>query len=170
MRIEEPTTERSLVTARVPSPLGLLTLVASGDALVGVYFEQHHPAPRVSGRLGASPVLDQARADLEAYLRAPSHRASVALAAQGTELERAVWRELAKIPLGQTRTYGELARALGRPGAARAVGSAVARNPLSIFVPCHRVVGARGALTGFAGGLERKAWLLAHERVAIGPV
>lgn len=167
MTTEPITTERALVTTRVSSPLGELTLFGTDDALVGLYFEQHRPAPRLTGRPGTSRALDQARADLEAYFRGPSHRRRVALAARGTELERAVWRELATIPLGDTRTYGEIAAALGRPGAARAVGSAVARNPLSILVPCHRVVGARGALTGFAGGLERKAWLLAHEGVAI---
>lgn len=167
MRTDSAPTERPLVTTRLDSPIGALTLFGTHEALVGLYFEQHRPAPRLSGRPGASPALDQARADLEAYFRDPSQGPRVVLAAHGTELERAVWRQLAKIPLGQTRTYGEIAAALGRPRAARAVGSAVARNPLSILVPCHRVVGARGALTGFAGGLERKAWLLAHEGVAL---
>lgn len=155
--------EPTLTSLRVPSPVGTLTLVATDEALVSLTFEQHRPAPRAVGAPGTSRVLDEARADLEAYFRTPDHRPRVRLAPRGTALERAVWAELATIPVGETRTYGAIARAIGRPTAARAVGAAVGRNPLSILVPCHRVVGANGALTGFAGGLERKAWLLAHE-------
>jgi len=153
------------ITSRtIASPLGELTLLASERALVGVYFEGHRPAPRTKAtRSGASEVLDEVERELGAYFADPSRSFSAELLAQGTELERAVWSELARIPVGTTRTYGEIARALGRPTAARAVGSAVGRNPLSIVVPCHRVVGKDGSLTGFAGGVERKAWLLAHE-------
>ena len=85
-------------------------------------------------------------------------------AARGTDFQQAVWAELAAIPAGQTRTYGDVAAALGKPSASRAVGAATGRNPISIIVPCHRLVGATGALTGYAGGLARKRWLLDHER------
>lgn len=150
----------------IPSPLGALTLFADAHALVGVYFEAHHPAPRTKpNREGASAVLEAAEADFAAYFEDCTHRFRVPLAAPGTELERAVWAELARIPLGKTTTYGAVARVIGRPTAARAVGSAVGRNPLSIVVPCHRVVAANGSLTGFAGGVERKSWLLTHEGV-----
>ncbi len=160
-----PTTEtRALFCRRVRSPLGSLTLYADARALIGVYFEGHRPAPRVGEtRVGSSAVLDEAEEELRAYFADPTHRVRLRTSAQGTELERTVWDELARIPRGQTRTYGAIAAAIGRPKAARAVGSAVARNPLSIVVPCHRVIGAHGALTGFAGGLPRKQWLLTHE-------
>lgn len=160
----EPVSTR--VSRTLPSPLGELTLVADTHALVGLYFEGHRPAPRVTGaRGGASRALDDAARELEAYFADPARGFCVSSRAEGTPLERAVWAELARIPLGTTRTYGAIAAAIGRPAAARAVGSAVARNPLSIVVPCHRVVGKDGSLTGFAGGLARKAWLLAHEGV-----
>ncbi len=159
--------DETLTSTAIASPLGALTLVADPRALVGLYFEAHRPAPRVRGaRVGSSRVLAQAARELEAYFARPAHRFQLALAPHGTAFERAVWAALREIPVGEVRTYGALARALGRPSAARAVGGAVARNPLSIVVPCHRVVGADGSLTGFAGGLPRKAWLLARERRA----
>ena len=161
------TTETDILfTRRLRSPIGALTLYADAGALVGVYFEGHKPAPRVGEtRAGSSPALDAAEKELRAYFADPTHRMRLRTSAHGTDLERAVWAELARIPRGQTRTYGAIAVAIGRPKAARAVGSAVARNPLSIVVPCHRVIGASGALTGFAGGLPRKQWLLTHEGV-----
>ena len=96
-----------------------------------------------------------------------SSRGSFTLAldlSAGTAFQQAVWRALLAIPAGQTRTYGEIAGQLGRPGASRAVGAATGRNPISIIVPCHRLVGASGAMTGYAGGVARKVWLLEHER------
>jgi methylated-DNA-[protein]-cysteine S-methyltransferase len=161
--------EPSVSSRRIDSPVGVLTLFADEHALLGVYFEGHKPAPRVRETLANAhaSVLDAAARDLDAYFADAAHRFSVRRAPRGTELERAVWAVLARIPRGQTRTYGAIATELGRPGAARAIGSAVARNPLSIVVPCHRVIGASGALTGFAGGLSRKRWLLAHEGVEL---
>jgi methylated-DNA-[protein]-cysteine S-methyltransferase len=161
--------ELSISSRQIDSPVGLLTLLADARALLGVYFVGHTPAPRVRETApGAhATVLDAAAADLAAYFADATHRFTVRRAPRGTELERAVWAELARIPRGETRSYGSIATRLGRPGAARAVGSAVARNPLSIVVPCHRVVGANGSLTGFAGGLSRKAWLLDHESAEI---
>jgi methylated-DNA-[protein]-cysteine S-methyltransferase len=149
----------------VASPLGALTLVADAHALRGLYFEAHRPSPRFVGARGApSAVLDVAAPALDAYFDGdPSLLARVPLALEGTSLERAVWESLGTISLGATETYGAIASRIGHPTAARAVGGAVGRNPLSIFLPCHRVVGASGALTGYAGGVERKRWLLAHE-------
>jgi methylated-DNA-[protein]-cysteine S-methyltransferase len=158
----------TLVHRVVPSPIGALTLFASDRALVGLYFEQHRPAPRsASSRTGASAILDRAEAELDRYFTTREHRFDVALSLDGTELERAVWSSLTRIPTGETRAYGEIALRLDRPSAARAIGAAIARNPISIIVPCHRVIAKSGLLTGYAGGIERKAWLLAHERAAI---
>lgn len=158
------TDDRTLVTREIDSPIGRLTLIATEVALVGVYFEDHRPPPReATDQGGPSRALDLAEADLAAYFGNAAHRFRVRLAPRGSELERATWTELARIPLGTTSTYGAIARTIGRPSAARAIGAAVGRNPLSIIVPCHRVLGASGSLTGFAGGLARKAWLLAHE-------
>ena len=159
-----PSIDRSLLSRIVRSPIGALTLVAEDDALVGLTFEQHKPTPRLrTSRRGTNEVLEQAEAELARYFARRDGRFETRVVFHGTELERAVWVELSRIPMGETRTYGEIADALGRHGAARAIGAAVARNPLSIVVPCHRVIGKSGLLTGFAGGVERKAWLLAHE-------
>lgn len=109
------------------------------------------------------PVLALAAAQLAEYFDGARRDFDVPLAPRGTGFQRLVWRELAKIPYGETRSYGELARALGRPAASRAVGAANGRNPISILVPCHRVIAGSGALTGYAGGLAAKRWLLEHE-------
>jgi len=108
-------------------------------------------------------VLRRAAAQLAEYFAGARRDFDVPLAPRGTGFQQRVWRELAKIPYGQTRSYGELARSLGRPTASRAVGAANGRNPISILVPCHRVVAGTGALTGYAGGLAAKRWLLEHE-------
>lgn len=151
----------------VETTLGRLTLVATDAALMGVYFADHNPAPNLASctRVDSTPMLDSARDELRAYLAGERSTFTVPLAFEGTALQREVWNALRTIPRGETHTYGELAQRLGRPRSARAVGHAVARNPLSIVVPCHRVIGASGALTGFAGGLWRKAALLALEGV-----
>ncbi|HEU4405126.1 MAG TPA: methylated-DNA--[protein]-cysteine S-methyltransferase [Polyangiaceae bacterium] len=154
---------------QVPSPVGPLRLVASASALVGLYFPGHRGAP-APGRPADErhPVLAQAEAQLREYFAGRRLAFSLPLAPRGTPFQRRVWRALVAIGPGETRSYAELARGLGRPTAARAAGAANAKNPLSIVVPCHRVVGSGGALTGYAGGLERKAWLLAHERALGG--
>jgi methylated-DNA-[protein]-cysteine S-methyltransferase len=149
----------------ISSPLGALRLVADGTALAGVYFEDHHPAPIDLGAPSPTdPVLARAAEQLREWFAGARTRFELPLAPRGTEFQRAVWRALSAIPFGELRSYAEIATAIGRPGSARAVGAANARNPLSIVVPCHRVVGTGGGLTGYAGGLERKAWLLSHER------
>jgi len=113
---------------------------------------------------GTTPLLARAAAQLAAYFAGERHTFDLPLAPAGTPFQHRVWDALLDIPYGEVRSYGELARALGRPAASRAVGFANSKNPISIIVPCHRVIGARGALTGYAGGMTAKAWLLEHER------
>lgn len=149
----------------VPSPIGTLQLFTDGSALTAIHFEDHHPTPRIVAEDTRShPVLDRAAEQLSEWFAGERRSFDLRLAPRGTEFQRAVWRALEAIPFGELRAYADIARVIGRPGSARAVGTANARNPLSIVVPCHRVVGTGGALTGYAGGLARKAWLLAHER------
>lgn len=148
------------------SPVGLLRLMADESALTGVYLPEHkgEPPPVQALEGGAHPVLLRAREQLGEYFAGKRKVFDLPLAPQGTGFQQAVWHALREIPYGETRSYGELAARVGRPGAARAVGAANGRNPISIIVPCHRVIGASGALTGYAGGMERKQWLLRHER------
>jgi methylated-DNA-[protein]-cysteine S-methyltransferase len=146
------------------SPIGDLTLVADGSALVGLYFDGHSRTPRLPS-LGArdDSGFDDVRAQLAEYFAGTRTEFSVELAPRGSSFELEVWARLRKIPYGETRTYGQLAQELGDPGAAQAVGNANGWNPISIIVPCHRVVGSNGRLTGYAGGLRRKRFLLALE-------
>ena len=111
-----------------------------------------------------NPLLRSAAAQLDEYFRGKRKRFSLALRLEGTDFQKTVWRRLAEVPYGRTITYSDLAAALGRPGAPRAVGQANHRNPISIIVPCHRVIGGDGRLVGYGSGLWRKRWLLAHER------
>jgi methylated-DNA-[protein]-cysteine S-methyltransferase len=146
------------------SPVGDLTLVADGTALVGLYFEGHRREPRLTSLglfvAGADPTFAEVTRQLGEYFAGERREFDLELAPRGSEFERKVWGLLAKIPYGEKRTYGELAAELGDPGAAQAVGNANGWNPISIIVPCHRVVGASGGLTGYAGGVERKRFLL----------
>jgi methylated-DNA-[protein]-cysteine S-methyltransferase len=148
----------------VDSPLGALTLVASGEALTGIYFEGHLRGPS-PGALGPSDPggFDEARRQLREYFAGERRQFDLPLAPRGEPFQQRVWQLLKQIPYGETRSYGRLARELGDPGLAQAVGAANGRNPLSVVVPCHRVVGADGSLTGYAGGLERKRALLELE-------
>jgi methylated-DNA-[protein]-cysteine S-methyltransferase len=144
----------------IDTPLGPLLAAATVDgALAGLWFDRA-PARDSARDDGA---FDAIREQLDAYFAGDRHTFDLPLAAAGTPWQRDVWTALAGVPYGQTLSYGELARRLGRPTAARAVGAANGRNPLSIVVPCHRLIGAGGALTGYAGGLPRKEWLLRHE-------
>lgn len=159
-----------MLARTLASPLGPLRLVASGDALVAIWLPDHVLPPggaALDAPGGDAPVLAEAAAQLAAYFAGRRLAFDLPLAPRGTPFQRRVWDELRRIPPATTIGYGELARRIGRPHAARAVGTANARNPLSIVVPCHRVIGAGGALTGYAGGLAAKRWLLEHEaRVA----
>ncbi|WP_055585429.1 methylated-DNA--[protein]-cysteine S-methyltransferase [Peterkaempfera griseoplana] len=151
----------------VASPLGELTVTAEGGALTGVYFPRHRGMPAVEG-LGrrTEEGFEEVRRQLAEYFAGRRTRFELPLAPRGEEFQQRVWRLLREIPYGRTRSYGELALELGDPSLARAVGAANGRNPLSVIVPCHRVVGGDGRLTGYAGGLERKRFLLELEAPA----
>ena len=148
------------------SPVGTLTLVASGKGLVAILWPQDDPKrvklPALT-RDDDHPVLVQAQKELGEYFAGKRTRFTVKLDFAGTDFQKQVWKALLEIPFGQTRSYGDIAHKLGRPSAMRAVGAANGRNPISIIAPCHRVIGANGALTGFAGGLDAKKTLLALE-------
>ncbi|WP_326595493.1 methylated-DNA--[protein]-cysteine S-methyltransferase [Streptomyces sp. NBC_01803] len=152
----------------IDSPVGGLTVVAGeGGALTGLYFEGHlrGPAPEATG-VRADAEFADVRAQLAEYFAGERTRFDVPLAPRGNAFQQAVWRLLRDIPHGERRSYGDLARELGDPALAQAVGAANGRNPVSIIVPCHRVVGADGGLTGYAGGLDRKRFLLDLEEPA----
>ncbi len=146
------------------SPLGTLRLLARAGELVGVYLPDQPLRTPVT--IAASPdrVLELAARQLEEYFAGERHAFDVPIAPRGTGFQERVWRALLAVPYGTTWSYGELAHAIGRPNASRAVGTANGANPISIIVPCHRVIAASGALTGYAGGLAAKRWLLDHER------
>ena len=161
----------------IDTPVGRLQALASDDGLCALEFVEPDRESRLAARLQrwfapyeihdqSLPVIDRARDWLEAYF-AGTYGAAVPLEMRGAPFERRVWAELQAIPPGTTATYGDIAKRIGSPGAARAVGMANGANTLAIIVPCHRVVGARGALTGYGGGLTRKAWLLGHEAAMV---
>jgi methylated-DNA-[protein]-cysteine S-methyltransferase len=145
----------------LPSPIGTLRLLSNGAQLTRIEFEgQHSDDAAISS---PDPVLHAAVAQLEDYFRGQRHTFDLPLAAGGTPFQHSVWAALAGIPYGELRSYRDIAHSIGNPAAVRAVGAANGRNPLPIVVPCHRVIGSNGALTGFAGGLAAKRFLLALE-------
>ena len=153
-------------TTRMISPLGTLLLAASDNQLLGVWFDDEAHLPDLSACApdASQPVLRQAQSQLEAYFAVQRSAFDLPLSlATGTAFQQAVWQALLTIPFGSICSYGQLASHIGKPRAVRAVGAAVGRNPLSIVVPCHRVIGANGSLTGYAGGLSRKTTLLQLE-------
>ena len=157
-----------LVLSRFETPLGALLLACRADrAVVALDFEEFEA--RFRARLGKVALANgetpgAVAGALAAYFGGAKEALDgLAVATAGTGFQQAVWEELRTIPAGETRSYGEVARALGQPGAARAVGLANGQNPVALIIPCHRVIGAGGALTGYAGGMDRKAWLLRHE-------
>jgi methylated-DNA-[protein]-cysteine S-methyltransferase len=150
---------------RLPTRLCELLVTDHGRGVSGLYFPDHRRGPEVAPSWLEDPEPFRAlAAELDTYLRGEPVSFEVPLDLRGTAFQLEVWSELQRIPTGTTVSYGELAAAVGRPSAARAVAAAVARNPVSIVVPCHRVVGANGTLTGYAGGIERKRALLTMER------
>ncbi|MFF8653582.1 methylated-DNA--[protein]-cysteine S-methyltransferase [Streptomyces huasconensis] len=151
------------------SPYGPLTLVATDGVLSGLYMsdQRHRPAQETFGERDPAP-FGEAISQLEAYFAGELKEFDLPLRLDGTPFQRLVWDELLRIPYGEIRTYGELAELLGKPGASRAVGLANGKNPISVIVPCHRVVGANGNLTGYGGGLDRKKQLLAFEGAGVG--
>jgi len=152
-----------LTTLMIESPIGPLRLVADGDELVALHLPPHDQ--EVAGaREGKTPVLAATARQLAEYFAGTRRTFDVPLAPRGSGFQERVWRALVAIPFGETRSYGEIARKIGRPSASRAVGAANGQNPIAIIVPCHRVIGANGQLTGYGGGLPTKQWLLEHER------
>ncbi|MEV7975644.1 methylated-DNA--[protein]-cysteine S-methyltransferase [Streptomyces sp. NPDC086519] len=149
------------------SPYGPLTLVAEDGALCGLYMaDQRHRPPEETFGDRDDELFAAAKEQLTAYFRGELKEFTLELRLNGTPFQRSVWEQLSLIPYGETRSYGELAEALGNPKASRAVGLANGRNPIGIIVPCHRVIGANGSLTGYGGGLPRKQRLLDFERGA----
>ena len=163
------TTGPGLAQGVIATPLGPLTALACDAGLMGLWFDRQQHAP---GLLDA-PLDDaqrwiaQARAELDLYFAGRLREFKVALAPRGTVFQEAVWRRLGAIPCGDTVSYGRIARDVGSPQASRAVGAAVGRNPITVIVPCHRVIGENGTLTGYAGGLHRKQALLDIEGIVL---
>ncbi|MCI0509447.1 methylated-DNA-[protein]-cysteine S-methyltransferase [Chromohalobacter marismortui] len=150
------------LTPEPTSPLGMLRILASEHGIREIAFVDSAETPAAP-----SPLTDICREQLSAYLKGELRDFDVPLDPQGTPFQQRVWQALARIPFGETRSYAEIARDIDNLKAVRAVGAANGRNPLPIVVPCHRVIGRDGTLTGYAGGLERKAWLLELERTHI---
>jgi methylated-DNA-[protein]-cysteine S-methyltransferase len=153
----------NLVYKIIESPIGKLKLVASGKGLVAILWEDDNPRRVRLSQLEEDekhPILVETEQQLSEYFSGKRKDFSIDLDMRGTRFQRDVWEVLLAIPFGETRSYGQLAKQLGNPRATRAVGAANGRNPISIIVPCHRVIGSSGKLTGFAGGLETKAHLL----------
>jgi methylated-DNA-[protein]-cysteine S-methyltransferase len=150
----------TLLHTTVPSPIGDLLLSGDETALRGLRMPPHRPAP---GSRRSDATFAAVRDQLHAYFAGGREAFDLPLEMEGTTFQRRVWAALREIPFGATCSYGELAARIDRPGAARAVGLANGRNPIAVVVPCHRVIGADGSLTGFGGGLDRKRVLLEHE-------
>jgi len=170
-------------TLLVPSPVGPLEIAGTEKGVVSVSFARKGVLAKKPAKKSASgkaapakssakaaqvtsvpaPLRDCAR-QLEEYFAGRRKSFDCRLDLQGTDFQKKVWRALLKVPFGKTASYGKIARAVGRPGAARAVGGANHANPVAVIVPCHRIIGADGSLTGYGAGIERKAWLLEHER------
>jgi len=172
-----------LASERIPTPLGEMYAVAGDDGIVLLDFKTRDnfdvEIKRLVGRLalhgqpavivpGRHPHLDLLRSELAEYFAGDRREFTVTVAAHGTDFERRAWQFLQTIPFGQTRSYGQQAAALGTPSAARAVGRANGANFIGIVIPCHRVIGAGGSLTGYGGGIDRKRWLLDHEKKVAG--
>jgi methylated-DNA-[protein]-cysteine S-methyltransferase len=151
------------------SPVGPLMLAGTGDALTVISFERGRRVPRELDWVRREAPFREALGQLRAYFRGRLRDFDLPLAPRGTPFELRVWRALGKIPYGRTISYGELARRIGNPNASRAVGLANGRNPLPIVIPCHRVIGANGKLTGYGGGLDTKRWLLTLEGALAEP-
>ena len=150
------------------SPQGEMLLVATRNGLAGIYFKGQKYFPKKEKTWLHAPdhgPLKQAKRELAQYFAGRRKRFEVALDPDGTPFQRSVWKQISKVAFGKTATYGELAKRSGHPGSARAAGAATGRNPLSVIVPCHRIMGADGSLTGYAGGLARKRALHALEGI-----
>ena len=158
----------SIYSTRIPSPLGQLLLTATPRGLSGLWLlgEKHCPGPAPEWQENPA-VFATAITQLQEYFRGTRQTFDLPLDASGTAFQQQAWAALQQIPYGATLTYQQQATAMGKPAAVRAVGTANGRNPLSIVVPCHRVIGANGSLTGYGGGLPAKQWLLSHEATTL---
>jgi methylated-DNA-[protein]-cysteine S-methyltransferase len=160
-----PTSTEQILYTTIESPIGELLLVGDGETLRGLYMQDgRKPKTIATGWEESSAPFADVRTQLEEYFAGERTTFDVQLAAEGARFEREVWHALEEIPYGETVSYGEIARRVGQPTAARAVGTANGRNPIAVIVPCHRVIGADGTLTGYGGGLERKRLLLELEQ------
>ena len=173
LRMKTKTAPRTThVRKFIDSPVGRLTLVASDDGLAAILWENEDPVRvrlNIVGEDDSHPVLLKAERQLREYFARKRKVFDLKLDAIGTDFQKKVWRALLTIPFGETRSYADIARQIGSPKAVRAVGAANGRNPISIVAPCHRVIGTNGTLTGFAGGLEVKAYLLRLEGIQVKP-
>jgi methylated-DNA-[protein]-cysteine S-methyltransferase len=152
------------LTSTIDSPVGPLTLVARDGRMTNVSMhEQRHMTPPPDDAVTDDAWFKDVAQQFDAYFAGELTSFDLEIDLIGTPFQRSVWEQLSEIPYGETISYGELARRVGNPNASRAVGLANGRNPVAIIVPCHRVIGADGSLTGYGGGLERKTWLLEHE-------
>ena len=140
------------------SPIGLIEIGGTSDGITSLFFvEERRP------EIATNDACEEAVRQISEYFAGSRQEFDLPVTMEGTEFQRQVWQELQRIPFGQTVSYGDLARSIGKPSAVRAVGAANGDNPVSIIVPCHRVIGSNGGLTGYGGGLPRKQWLLKHE-------
>jgi methylated-DNA-[protein]-cysteine S-methyltransferase len=165
MQTEQSKQTTQTLYTTMESPIGELLLVGDGETLSGLYMQDgRKPKQIATGWTESAASFTDVKRQLEEYFAGKRTTFEVKLAAEGAPFEREVWHALEEIPYGETVSYGEIARRVGQPTAARAVGTANGRNPISVIVPCHRVIGANGSLTGYGGGLERKRLLLELER------
>ncbi len=165
-------TSNAVASVAFHTEIGLLRVAATADGVTSVEFDATEGVPQAAPATDppATKVLRKAIDQIDQYFKGTLTHFTVPLAPAGTDFQMRVWNQLGRIPYASTTTYGALARSLGDPNATRAVGLANGRNPIPIIIPCHRVIGADGSMTGFGGGIERKKWLLEHERrVAGGP-
>lgn len=151
------------LTRLMPTPLGDLLITGDGESISGLYFPEHPPVLEPE----PSELFEDAVRQLGEWFEGTRTEFNLKLSPKGTPFQRRVWQTLSEIPFGTTVSYLEVATRAGNPKAARPAGQAIGRNPISIIVPCHRVIGSGGALTGYAGGMERKRWLLEHERQSV---
>ena len=159
--------EHAVASRRMETPIGGLVLLASAKGLAGLFFAHRVERDRLPADDPSNEFLNAAERQLGEYFAGSRKVFEVALDSRGTEFQRSVWRELSRIPFGVTRSYAEIAERIGKPKSVRAVGAANGSNPISVIVPCHRVIGANGSLTGFGGGLDLKRSLLEFEGVLL---
>lgn len=164
MKATPPPHDRALLHQ---TPAGAIVIVENGTAVTHVFFSRMAQPEHVEW--GETPLLRQTASQLDEYFQGSRRAFDVPLSPQGTEFEQTVWKALQTIPYGETRSYGDVARQIGRPSACRAVGHANNRNPIGIIIPCHRVIGANGKLTGYASGLTIKQYLLELEQGTVSP-